>query len=284
MASSKAAKRKATFSCDDGSKKESLSGPLERKKTRFKNKKRQTNELDEISLQLEQEKRRALEILSSLCSTDAHISSDEEHQAINVPCQEITSEVVSVACKTTPKKVTFNEGGVACRTTPKEEDVASQTTPTPESDTMECHEEDEKQMGSSFSVNADLKQLFSATCGGGGEIGGGFNFLTDEQTGNNSNEASPKARPCENQEPSISNTCTTDTLDGEEVEVTDIDVPKYFFFHCGNESLRNRIDENVFYRTEALEDLEAEWPARREAMKQSFRRRHKDALKQTRKK
>lgn len=308
MASSKAAKRKAPRICDDENKKERLSGGME-KQTRFKKRKKETKELDEMSLQLEEEKRKALEILSSLCTTDAHSSADEEHQAIDKQCQErgvATSEGVAckttpnkrvtfkVSCKTTPKegvacKTTPKEGGVTCKTMPKkgvackpkpkEGGVACTTTPKPESDTVQY------QMGSSFSVNTDLKQLFSSTCGDEIESGGGFSFLTDAQEGNCSTEASPKKEPCEyttSQKLSIHS--TTDTLNEEETEPKDRDVPKYFFFHCDNKSLKNRIDENLFYRTEALEDLEAEWPARREAMKQSFRRRHKDALKQTRKK
>lgn len=275
-----AKKRKAR---DDEDKKESLSGRMEGKQTKRK-KETKLKEFDEISLQLEEEKRKALEILSSLCTTDAHSSADEEHQPIDTP----RGSEVGVVCKTTPKKVTFKEGdvagktvskegGVACKTILKVEVAGDKTTPKEEvackteGDTVECNEEDIKQMGSSFSVNTDLKQLFSSTCRDGG--GGGFSFLSDEQVGNYSTETS-KTESHENAEPSMHS-----TLDAEEMEVQDIDVPKYFFFHCDTKPLKNRIDENSFYRTESLEDLEAEWPARREVMKQSFRRRHKDALK-----
>jgi hypothetical protein len=56
------------------------------------------------------------------------------------------------------------------------------------------------------------------------------------------------------------------------------------FFHSSIPKLRNRLDENSFYRSEALSELEAGWPQRRAAMKQSFRKRRKDATKRTRKK
>ena len=55
------------------------------------------------------------------------------------------------------------------------------------------------------------------------------------------------------------------------------------FFHSSVPELRNRLEENSFYRSEALSDLEATWPQRRAAMKQSFRKRRKDAVKRTRK-
>ena len=56
------------------------------------------------------------------------------------------------------------------------------------------------------------------------------------------------------------------------------------FFHSSVPELRNRLEENSFYRCEALSDLEATWPQRRAAMKQSFRKRRKDAIKRARKK
>ena len=55
------------------------------------------------------------------------------------------------------------------------------------------------------------------------------------------------------------------------------------FFHSSVPELRNRLEENSFYRSKALSDLEATWPQRRAAMKQSFRKRRKDAVKRARK-
>lgn len=56
------------------------------------------------------------------------------------------------------------------------------------------------------------------------------------------------------------------------------------FFHSSIPRLRNRLDENSFYRSEALSELESSWPQRRTAMKQSFRKRRKDAMKMAKKK
>lgn len=55
------------------------------------------------------------------------------------------------------------------------------------------------------------------------------------------------------------------------------------FFHSSTPSLRNRLDENSFYRCESLRDLETNWHLTRTAMKQSFRKRRKDAAKHAKK-
>ena len=51
-----------------------------------------------------------------------------------------------------------------------------------------------------------------------------------------------------------------------------------FFFHSNNKKLVNRLDENTFYRTASLEELERRWGNRRVAMKQSARKQHRDAV------
>ena len=56
-----------------------------------------------------------------------------------------------------------------------------------------------------------------------------------------------------------------------------------FFFHSCSPNLCNRLKENHFYRSQSLSELEEEWPLRRAAMKQSFRKRRKDAIKLARK-
>ena len=55
------------------------------------------------------------------------------------------------------------------------------------------------------------------------------------------------------------------------------------FFHSSTPSLRNRLDENSFYHCESLRDLETNWHLTRTAMKQSFRKRRKDAAKHAKK-
>lgn len=51
-----------------------------------------------------------------------------------------------------------------------------------------------------------------------------------------------------------------------------------FFFHSTSSTLRNRLEENAFFRSEERQVLESEWPAHRDAMKQGFRRRRRDAI------
>ena len=51
-----------------------------------------------------------------------------------------------------------------------------------------------------------------------------------------------------------------------------------FFFHSNNKKLVNRLDENTFYRTASLEELERGWGNRRVAMKQSARKQHRNAV------
>ena len=56
--------------------------------------------------------------------------------------------------------------------------------------------------------------------------------------------------------------------------------PGYFFFHCSDQD--KLYEENSFYNTKSLEELEREWLQRRAAMKEGFRRRRKDARKKQR--
>ena len=55
------------------------------------------------------------------------------------------------------------------------------------------------------------------------------------------------------------------------------------FFHSSTPTLRNRLGENSFYRSEPLHELELSWPQRRTAMKDSFRKRRKEAMKMSKK-
>ena len=124
-----------------------------------------------------------------------------------------------------------------------------------------------------YNVNTDLRQLF------GNSAGGGFSFLgSSADEGSVEDVVDHNASP---EDPEKSRVKSNQATDSEaSANIGDIqDTPKYFFFHSGSNTLRNRIDENSFYRTQTWEELEREWPTKRTAMKQSFRRRHKDALK-----
>lgn len=117
-----------------------------------------------------------------------------------------------------------------------------------------------------YSVDDDLKKLFSSTDGSDG-----FCFLAEkeEESEMKDTESSPQKEQTE---------VTNDKTSQNEKHT-----PKPFFFHSNNTTLRNRLDENFFYRTKSLEELEEEWPEKRTAMKNSFKKRHKDALKLNRK-
>ena len=128
-----------------------------------------------------------------------------------------------------------------------------------------------------FTVNTDLKQLFASTSEQGSE---GFSFLASEEKAQDASE-----RPSPNQdEQQGEGEILADTATATTEENAHEHTSKFFFFHSGNADLENRLDENSFHRTQTWEELESEWPSRRDSMKQSFRRRHRDALKLGRKK
>ena len=155
-----------------------------------------------------------------------------------------------------------------------------------------------------FSVSGDLRNMFS---------GQGFSFLGEE--------GSRQQSDCEQQQLCVSNHKDLDTsgkkklksLKYTEVQPEDLDSlasppsavsadtgltgetaeekskiaskpHSLFFFHSNNEKLANRLDENTFYRTASLGELEQGWKNRRVAMKQSARKQHRDAVRMAHKK
>ena len=111
-----------------------------------------------------------------------------------------------------------------------------------------------------YNVRKDLKELFNST----NESGGGFSFLGEINSQNGHKAEDPKSP-------------LTETGRSNPISVyKDI---KYLFFHCDKDILRNRLDDNSFVRAQTMEELEAGWPDKRTAMKHSFRKRHKEALK-----
>ena len=118
-----------------------------------------------------------------------------------------------------------------------------------------------------FKVRKDLKELFNSP-----NKGLGFSFL-----GGQISQSDVKVRH---------DPITTSSPNSKKYSrnVSQTPIPqekddKYFFFHCCNDVLRNRLEENSFVRSQSLEELEAGWPDRRTAMKHCFRKRHKEAMK-----
>ena len=146
-----------------------------------------------------------------------------------------------------------------------------------------------------YSVGEDIKELFSSS-------NEKFSFLTDmdrDSDGNdsstdynsssNSGSAAPKWLRHVNRVVSSSSSEECET-EGAKVTPTAGEADSVssgetrLFFHSSVPSLCNRLEENSFYRSETLSLLESNWPQRRTAMKQSFRKRRKDAIKMAKKK
>ena len=145
-----------------------------------------------------------------------------------------------------------------------------------------------------YSVSEDIKELFSSS-------NEKFSFLTDimdrdsdnsdssvdhsssKMTSRNSS-AAPKWINNITRVLSSSSSVDSETESAKVTPTADESGPigggePRLFFHSSVPELRNRLEENRFYRSEALSELEANWPQRRTAMKQSFRKRRKDAMK-----
>lgn len=149
-----------------------------------------------------------------------------------------------------------------------------------------------------YNVSEDIKELFSSS-------NEKFSFLTDmgrdsddssmddssaNDTTSKSSCTAPKwikninrAQPSSSSEDSEMESTKVAPTDGGAGSIGSGGEVR-LFFHSSVPELRNRLEENNFYRSEALSDLEASWPQRRAAMKQSFRKRRKDAIKRARKK
>ena len=230
----------------DKSKENSLSSatpPKKRRKTKSKSK--TLPEKDDISLQLEAERRQALEIINSMLGSGSGDSRGHEDE----------------------KEQSFDEH----RAEQADSGTAGQQVETKDTDPIP----------NSYSVNTDLKKLFDSTAEDGAHT---FSFLqgTDEEKeGTLVNEyTQDSADSAQTALPQLSR-----VEDSEDAVHTAPNAPTYFFFHSTNATLQNRLyEENAFHRSKPLEELEEEWPERRTAMKECFRKRRKDAVKLARKK
>ena len=147
----------------------------------------------------------------------------------------------------------------------------------------------------SFSkVSSSLKELLSRGSAGDNVQDYTFNFFA-------SHPEEPKGR-ADDDEVDINRACpqrlvmagNANQHEGEEEEVAERDTqrsqlqPKgdhgqrvVFFFHSTDPQLRNRLQENNFYRSKPAAELLEGWSERRAAVKLAYKRSRKQALKQT---
>lgn len=257
----------------------------------------ETGELDEIAIQIREERIKALKILDSMLSAgaDASKTGGSDNDSVD---EDISRDRIDVNGSSQPVKKEVRDDSHKT-----DESVAD-----PDSGNSEDEQEDEIQdltmsdckddsedavvrngngstsdRNQSYTVRTDLKQLFSSTSDK--DMGGGFTFLTEISSTNDENKRGSKKEGREFNSQDVSQSMPmnpTKLLDEiiptKETDSSLGDVSKCLFFHSGN-SLRNRLDdEPAFCCVRSVRELEGEWPARRTAMKQSFKRRHKDAL------
>lgn len=259
----------------------------------------ETGELDEIAIQIREERIKALKILDSMLSTGANASktgsSDSEGDGsvdedisrdrvdVNRSSQPMKKEVRGGSHKTDESVGDHDSGN----SEDEQEDEMQDLTM---SDGKDDSEDAVVQNGNgstsdknqSYTVRTDLKQLFSSTSD---KDMGGFTFLTEISSTSDENKRGSKKEGREFNSQDVSQSTPmnhTKLLDEiiptKETDSSPGDVSKCLFFHSGSD-LRNRLDdEPAFCCVRSVEELEGEWPARRTAMKQSFKRRHKDAL------
>lgn len=248
----------------------------------------ETGELDEIAIQIREERIKALKILDSMLSTgadegDGSVDEDISRDRIDVngSTQPVKKEVRDDSHKTDESVADPDSGN---NEDEQEDEIQDLTM----SDCKDDSEDAVVRNGStsdrnqSYTVRTDLKQLFSSTSD---KDMGGFTFLTEISSTSDENKSSSKKEGREFNSQDVSQSTPmnhTKLLDEiiptKETDSSPGDISKCLFFHSGN-SLRNRLDdEPAFCCVRSVEELEGEWPARRTAMKQSFKRRHKDAL------
>ena len=150
-----------------------------------------------------------------------------------------------------------------------------------------------------YNVSEDIKELFSSS-------NEKFSFLTDmdrdsDNTDSSMDHSSSNIMTSKGSSAApkwikkISRVLSSSSSEDSETEGTKVSLTASevgsvgsaetrLFFHSSVPKLRNRLEENSFYRSESLSELESNWSQRRTAMKQSFRKRRKDAMKMARKK
>ncbi len=215
------------------------------------------SEEDEISIQIKQERMNALQILDSMLQGKSTENWAEE----GLP--PLKSNISG-------KKSRSSKDEEICSEPASNQNVRQKI-----SDQMEENRNNLLEENKESSMDTSLKQLFGSSGSGNEE----FKFLPEsediitnteiEQSKEQSEQLHPpqieSSRSSPKKEPPTSKS-------------------KLFFFHSTSKTLRNRLEENTFYRTKSLEELEQAWPDRRTSMWQSFKRRKRDALRLGRKK
>ena len=253
---------------------------------------------DELAEQLQQEKSKALSIIDSILGSTSYMrwNSSSHKRTSNVPSAIFPAR--------------YDPESSNCAEL--EQPSTTEQSPHSERESMDDGEEEEEQKEDIsapvvsgeryFCVSGDLKNTFS---------GQGFSFLGEEGSRQQSDceqqqlcvsehkdldtsgkkklkslkrtEVQPEFSPASPPSPVSADTGVT----SETVEDKSKIVSKpltLFFFHSNNETLVNRLDENTFYRTVSLGELERGWGNRRVAMKQSARKQHRDAMRMAHKK
>ena len=273
-----------------------LSGEEEREEREKREEKSEGDVEDELSLQIQQEKANALKIINSLFGGGA----------LQQPCNGVRSQV----------SMTRNIPVLPMRYDPNTEasaqlELGRKTYNHDQRETSSSDEQegvvltDDKRLSPQepppvssdryYNIKEDIKDLF---CSSQQQ----FNFLADVEgepdgeTVTNELPAEPTTsitgptwlRAVSKLSSSKSEQKKSEIVSGidnlEEKNATVAGERTLLFFHSCSPSLCNRLDENQFYRTDPLSELEASWPLRRNVMKQSFRKRRKDAVKFARKK
>ena len=245
-------------------------------------------EVDDVSKQLEREKTNALHIIDSILGRDT--SSAHHNKVTNT----LVKPVDLFPMRYDPEAANHSE---LEQSTPKA--VHSQDSPLDdESGESGSEQEDNKPSSAQessnekyFTVNSDLKELFTTT-----STSEGFRFFDDTMDAPSNSEV-----PAVHFRMTTEDSTATVTLkhrkkhkaadeehQGKQTIENDEETTSrprvLFFFHSDSPTLRNRLDENTFYRTKSLKELELNWAAKRTAMKQCFRKRHKEAIKYSKKK
>ena len=219
---------------------------------------------DELSEQLQKEKVKSLSILDSILGSKArHTSSSKDVSSLFPQRYDPTSS----DC-------------VDLEQPPESEEHSGSESSEPVTTATEVPTISQEKY---YTVSNDLKSMFGSSSGGHT-----FDFLDGEveeergEVGVAEEIVRLKPRWMQGSSDSRGDPVTTSDVGSSSVMMHK---PKVlFFFHSANEELVNRLEENTFYRSRPLEELDVGWGERRVGMTHSYKRRHRDAVKLARKK
>lgn len=241
---------------------------------------------DQLGQQIQQEKANALKIINSLFKGGQLQSIPEARHSspmTEYPTLLVRYDPSSSSCA---QLELGNKPDSPCQ---REEQHGSHDPPSDESHPPPAH--GHTHTGRYFSVSENIKDLFDSSQGQ-------FNFIADvmddsdeDRLADNLPPHTSRNTPAPNWIKTVSK-LSSDSEGRSEFVADKCEASSYdasvssgtkLFFHSLTPSLRNRLDENRFYCTRSLKELEKDWPERRTIMKQSFRRRRTDAVKFTKK-